>query len=144
MLPCPGASAWPLGGPCHRRIRSPCASSWSCCRPRAQPTPAVKPSPPVSGHGGGLHRLLQPVVPPEETVADGDGGDSLDAQLERLAGGRTELVLDGFRLDSLQDGGRMELAGGSRKEDVVDVAHVPARGEDLSEAGEGERDDPAR
>src|SRR4051794_38048192 len=86
-------------------------------------------------------RLLEAVVPPEELIADGYGRDPLHAPLNRLLGPRPQSLLHGIRLDALQHGIRMELAGGRGDQDVVHVAHVTPGGEDLAEAGEGERDD---
>src|SRR3712207_6983885 len=56
-----------------------------------------------------------------------------DAALISLRRHLTKLVLDGLRLERLEDRVRMKLAGGGGDQDVVDVGEIAAGGKRRSE-----------
>ena len=90
-----------------------------------------------SGQGGS--GLLEAIVAVEELVADDDRGNAPHATRVGLSGGVSQLVLDRLRLNGLEDGVRVELAGSGGDENVVDVGEIPAAGKRLAERGERER-----
>jgi hypothetical protein len=78
---------------------------------------------------GGCHRLcgvLEPVVSPEQLIADGHGRNASHASLYRLVRGVDELLLDGLALNRLEHRVWMELTGRCGEQDCLDVAKTPA------------------
>src|SRR5688500_18429861 len=90
--------------------------------------------------GQGGSGVFEAIVAVEELVADRDRGHASYAPVVRLGGDLPKLVLDRLGLDGLQDGVRMQLAGGRRDQDVVDIREITPAGKRLAKRGKRERD----
>src|SRR3954469_21233025 len=126
----PSTAVVPGGSEPGRRTRA--TTSWP--RPRrslhvARPTKPLAPvtstlmSAPLPERGG---RLLEPVVAPEQLVADGDGRDAEDAARVRLVRGGAQLVLDVPLRDRGLDLGPVEPGALGRGEHVSLLGEVVA------------------
>src|SRR5437588_713071 len=86
--------------------------------------------------------LVQPfdgVRAPGNAVADRQGRQLADAELDRARGGGIQRPRDRGALDPLEHRARVELTRRRGDQDVVDHAQVAARGERLPHRGERER-----